>query len=150
LSVFNRLFKGISGGQFPDLSDRDSLWRLLVVMTSRRAIDQIQHHRRQKRGAGLIRGDSGILSTGNDDSAIIGFDQLAGDEPTPEYIAMMAEETACYLSLLDDESLQQIAIWKLEGYTNQEIADMLSLNVRTIERKLQSIRKCWSDLLDDD
>jgi DNA-directed RNA polymerase specialized sigma24 family protein len=119
-------------------------------MTSRRSIDQIQHARRQKRGAGLIRGDSGILAAGNDDSAIIGFDQLAGDQPTPEYIAMMAEETACYLSRLDDENLQQIAIWKLEGYSNQDIAEMLSLNVRTVERRLQSIRQRWSSLLEDE
>jgi DNA-directed RNA polymerase specialized sigma24 family protein len=150
LSVFNRLFTGISGGQFPDLSDRDSLWRLLVVMTSRRSIDQIQHDRRQKRGAGMVRGDSGLFSAGTSDSALFGFDELAGDEPTAEYIAMMAEETTHYLALLADETLEQIAVWKLEGYTNQDIAEMLSLNVRTIERKLQSIRKCWSNVLDGD
>ena len=150
LSVFNRLFTGISGGQFPDLSDRDSLWRLLVVMTSRRSIDQIQHDRRQKRGAGLVGGDSALLPLNGEDSAILGFDQLAGDDPTAEYIAMMAEETTKYLSLLDDENMQQIALRKLEGYTNQEIAEMMSLNVRTIERRLQSIRQRWSNVLEGD
>lgn len=149
LSVFNRLFIGVSGGQYPQLSDRDGLWRLLVIMTSRRSIDQIQHARRQKRGAGLIRGDSGIYSAVDGDSPDVGFDQFEGDEPTPEYIAMMAEETTRYLALLDDETLQRIALWKLEGYTNQEIADKLSLNVRTVERKLRSIRQCWSSLLDN-
>ncbi|MBT6156243.1 MAG: FHA domain-containing protein [Planctomycetaceae bacterium] len=150
LSVFNRLFTGISGGQFPDLSDRDSLWRLLVVMTSRRSIDQIQHDQRQKRGAGMVRGDSALLPLNGEDSALLGFDQLTGDDPTAEYIAMMAEETSNYLSLLEDENMQQIALWKLEGYTNQEIAEMMSLNVRTIERRLQAIRQCWSSMLEDD
>ena len=62
----------------------------------------------------------------------------------------MAEETTRYLALLDDETLQRLALWKLEGYSNQEIAKKLSMNVRTVERKLQSIRQCWSNLLDDD
>ena len=39
--VFSRFFRGVSEGRFPRLNDRDNLWRLLVVLTARKAIDQI-------------------------------------------------------------------------------------------------------------
>jgi DNA-binding NarL/FixJ family response regulator len=40
-----------------------------------------------------------------------------------------------------DDRLQQIFIWKLEGRTNAEIARMISRTERTVELKLQIIRK---------
>src|SRR4051794_19314501 len=36
LSAFNSFYEGIKRGRFPRLSDRDDLWRLLVVITRRK------------------------------------------------------------------------------------------------------------------
>jgi IS30 family transposase len=41
---------------------------------------------------------------------------------------------------LQHESLRQIACWKMEGFTNDEIADRLSVVTRTVERKLKIVR----------
>jgi DNA-directed RNA polymerase specialized sigma24 family protein len=38
-----------------------------------------------------------------------------------------------------------LATLKLEGYTNDEIADTLGVVTRTIERKLNLIRQLWLD-----
>ncbi len=45
--------------------------------------------------------------------------------------------------MLNDPGLRQIAFWKLEGYTNEEIAEKLECTLRTVERKLERIRAYW-------
>ena len=40
--------------------------------------------------------------------------------------------------MLKDPGLRQIALWKLEGYTNPEIAAQLDCTVRAVERKLEA------------
>jgi DNA-directed RNA polymerase specialized sigma24 family protein len=39
------------------------------------------------------------------------------------------------------EDLRKIALWKLEGFTNAEIACMIGRTVRCVELKMQLIRK---------
>src|SRR5450631_1794747 len=52
LSVFDSLCRQAEQGRFPDLADRDGLWRLLVVMTVRKAGYLRRHETRLKRGGG--------------------------------------------------------------------------------------------------
>ena len=58
-------------------------------------------------------------------------------------IAMVEEEFSGLLDLLPDEELRQVALWKLEGYTNAEIASEIGRHERSVERKLQIIRGIW-------
>jgi DNA-directed RNA polymerase specialized sigma24 family protein len=44
---------------------------------------------------------------------------------------------------LPNEELRSVALWKLEGYTNQEIAGKLGCVAGTVERKLRVIRSIW-------
>src|SRR5690349_4606330 len=41
LSAFDSFCRGAARGRYPRLDDRDDLWRLLVVITERKALDQI-------------------------------------------------------------------------------------------------------------
>src|SRR5262245_53921937 len=52
LSAFDSFVRGASRGRYPRLDDRDDLWRLLVIITELKALDQVQHERRQKRSGG--------------------------------------------------------------------------------------------------
>jgi DNA-directed RNA polymerase specialized sigma24 family protein len=61
-------------------------------------------------------------------------------EPTAEFAAQVADQFGHLLGLLDDEAQRSLVRWKLEGYTNQEIAGKLSCAVRTVERMLRLIR----------
>ena len=70
-----------------------------------------------------------------------------GDAPSPEFALVMADEMQRLLDCLTDENLQQIAIGKLEGMTNEELAEQLDCSVRTIERKMARIRQCYADEL---
>jgi len=48
------------------------------------------------------------------------------------------------LEALDDRELRQVALWKMEGYTIEEIARRLGCVPRTVERKLKVIRSIWN------
>lgn len=47
------------------------------------------------------------------------------------------------LDALDDDTLRSIALWKMEGWTGQEIAGKLGITRRSIERKVERIRELW-------
>jgi DNA-directed RNA polymerase specialized sigma24 family protein len=50
---------------------------------------------------------------------------------------------------LDDSTLRSVATWKLEGYTDVEIAGRLGCVTRTVERKLARIRSIWANEMRD-
>ena len=142
LSAFNNFFAGAETGRFPQLTDRNDLWRVLVTLTANKAINQRKHEWRQKRGGGHVRGES--VFTTNDDEVCAGIEQVSDGEPTPEFAERVAEECRELLERLADKVLQKTAIWKMEGYTNKQIADRFGYTERTVERKLKVIRTLWS------
>ena len=79
-----------------------------------------------------------------DGSGPQGWEQVAGNEPTPAFAAQAAEQYQSLLALLGDDELRSIAVWKMEGLTNQEIAARLGCAIPTVERRLRLIRKTWS------
>ncbi|AGA29060.1 ECF-type sigma factor [Singulisphaera acidiphila] len=142
LSAFDSLCAGAALGRFPQLADRDDLWKLLVVITARKAVDQMQREGRQKRGGGRVVGESALAGPLADEG-LGGLDQMVGSEPSPEFAAMVADEHRRLLNLLGDETLRRIAIWKMEGYTNEEIRQKLGCALRTVANKLELIRRTW-------
>ena len=66
----------------------------------------------------------------------------------PDFLAQMREEMDGLLARLEDDELRTIAMMKLEGSTNQEIADHLDVTERTVERKVKKIRDAWSSMIE--
>jgi DNA-directed RNA polymerase specialized sigma24 family protein len=138
LSAFDSFCRGAEHGRFPELLHRDSLWRLLVTITLRKAHDLRRDERRQKRGGGEVLTES-ELAVG------AGLEQLVSREPSPELAAQIAEQCRRLLGCLNDGALQSLALWKMEGYTNEELAARLGCGLRTVERKLRLIRQLWQE-----
>ena len=141
LSAFDSFYAGMARGRFPDIADRSDLWRLLVTMTARKAVNQHRRESRQKRGAGRVVLQSALVA--GQESEADAMRQVIGTEPSPEFAAMVAEECGRRLDGLPDDSLRLVALLKMEGYTNDEIADRLGCGPRTVTRKLKVIRKAW-------
>jgi DNA-directed RNA polymerase specialized sigma24 family protein len=141
LSAFDSFCRGAEAGRFPRLDDRDDLWRLLVSLTARKAFDQMRDEHRLKRGGGAVLGQSALK--GDAGSADADFASFAGREPTPEAAALVAEECRQLLARLQSDELREIAVWKMEGHTNEEIAAKRDCALSTVERKLQRIRSEW-------
>jgi DNA-directed RNA polymerase specialized sigma24 family protein len=57
--------------------------------------------------------------------------------------AQLAEECQRLLGRLDNTELQSIALWKMDGHSNKEIASRLHRSLATVERKLALIRRIW-------
>jgi DNA-directed RNA polymerase specialized sigma24 family protein len=47
------------------------------------------------------------------------------------------------MDLLGDPELRRLAFWKMEGHSNEQIADRLGCVPRTVERRLRVIRSLW-------
>ena len=144
LSAFDSFCRSAEQGRFPRLEDRDDLWQVLVVLTVRKAANLAKHEARKKRGGGRVRHAS-ALPGGEDSGDGALFADLIGHEPDPALAAQVAEECRRLLDRLGDPDLRAVALEKLEGHTNDEIAATLGRSTGTVERKLGLIRAIWAD-----
>jgi DNA-directed RNA polymerase specialized sigma24 family protein len=141
LSAFDSFCRGAAQGRFPDVADRDDLWRLLVVVTLRKVHGQRRRQGAQKRGSGRVAAESALLGGDVDDGGIL--EQVVGNEPSPELAAQVIEEYRRVRDGLKTEALRQVLDLRLEGYTRAEIAQRLGCAERAVKRKLDVIREVW-------
>jgi DNA-directed RNA polymerase specialized sigma24 family protein len=142
LSAFKSFCRGALDGRFPQLQEHEDPWPLLLALTTHKAIDLLRYERRAKRGG---PGQQHASPVGPEEAPVVntGLSQLVGKEPDPQAAFQVAEECQDILDRLSDTILRAIALWKMEGFTTQEIAAKLACTPRTIERKLQLIRRLW-------
>ena len=124
-------------GEF-DLADRDALWKLLVTITLRKARNVAKKQGRDMRDIGR---EQTMPVDDEAESAQWALEQMDAAGPSPAEAAVLNEALERRLEVLADPDLQQIALWRLEGYTNREIADRLDCIERTVERRLELIRR---------
>lgn len=124
-SALKSVILGAERGRYPRLYDRSNLWRLLFIVTIRKAID-------------LLRTEGSIKPGGQPD-----LEDVLDREPRPEEAVQMCEDAERLLAALPDEKLRQIALLAAEGFKNKEIADKLECSLSTVERKLRLIRDIW-------
>ena len=143
LSVFESFYSAVQKGRFPDLFDRDDLWRLLLRMSARKVVDKRRYDQRQRRGGGV---QIHSLDCADHENQII---EAIGNEPSPQMVLMMQESVEKLFSHLGVGQLRDLAGAKLEGYSNAELATRFECSERTIERRLHLIReKCRQELVD--
>lgn len=139
LSVFDSFYAAAEDGRFPELTDRDGLWKLLLRMSARKIVDKRRHDQRKRRGGEVsihsLDGDAPVLT------------KAIGNEPSPEMVIMMQESVEQLFSHLGVGQLRELAVAKLEGYSNADLAERFECSERTIERRLHLIReKCKQEM----
>ena len=144
LSAFDSFCRGAGQDRFPRLHDRLDLWQLLVLLTARKAVDLAQHERRRKRGGGAVLDEAALPGPAGSSGQEAAWEKIEGPEPTPAFAAQVAEEYGRLLDRLDSPELRTVAMRKVEGYGNDEIADRLGCVTSTVERKLKRIRDRWA------
>lgn len=143
LSAFRSFCERAADGQFPRLADRNDLWRLLSVITARKAVGRLRHSHRVKRGGGRVLGESALGA--GDGASSHGVALVVGREPTPADAAAFADQYEQLIARLENATLQQIAQRRLAGHTAAEIGAALGVSARTVDRKLELIRALWED-----
>jgi DNA-directed RNA polymerase specialized sigma24 family protein len=136
LSAIDSFLQGVRDERFPRLENRESLWQILAMVTKRKVIDQVERRNTAKRGGNHRQVDGGM-------------DKLASPGLTPDATALLGDQCRLLLDALSREDpsdrrhLRMIALWKLEGFTNEEIAKQIGCALRTVANRLELIRKIW-------
>jgi DNA-directed RNA polymerase specialized sigma24 family protein len=139
LSAFDSFCRNAEAGRFPDLTDRDSLWRLLAEFTARKALHHVRDATRLKRGGEMTSaGGSGVLA------------EVLGHEPDPGLAAEMADECDRLLAALGDPDLKKVALLRMDGHSVEEVAAAVGCAPRSVKRKLHLIRSIWAREAGDD
>jgi DNA-directed RNA polymerase specialized sigma24 family protein len=144
-SAFHSFCAGIVAGRFPDLHDRNGLWNLLLAITANKVANRQRDEHRQRRDARRNLSDA-VFTLSSGDSVPAGIDVLASREPTPELVAEFVETCECLFQSLDDPALRQLVTLRMEGYTDDEIARRLTWSRRTVQRRLEIVRRHWNRL----
>ncbi len=132
ISAFDSFCRRAKRGEFDDVQAKDSLWRVLMTITSRKAARLVRDQNRLKRGGPQARVQA-------DDAAL---EAMVGGN-SPELEAAVSEEFLHLLDLLGDSELWRIALWKMDGNTNSEIGAKLGCAPATVERRIALIRGIW-------
>ncbi len=143
-TAFQNFFAAVEDGRFTRLENRDDLWQVLLMLVSRSVSRQKKHATRLKRGAGEVRGESAFLKTDTRDSNVRGLDMLAA-RPTVAILSAMTYSCEGLLEKLPSNDLRVIAVMRLEGYTDDEIAASLVCSRSTVQRRLSEIQNAWRD-----
>lgn len=147
-AVLETVCRKVGNGQFPELRDRDGLWLLLLAITRCKVINQMRHDLCTKRGGGRVLLETDVKAFQNN---YFDLDDLAGTEPTSESVVSLRDSCNHLITeSLRDDTAKSIAILKLEGLNNAEVAVRLNIVVRTVERKLKVIRWLWEKELGGD
>lgn len=149
LSAFNSFIAGIRRDQFPDLSGPDNLWGLLITLTGRKVNAHLRHQTRQKRGGGAVRGES-VFMDPEDARKTAGIGGISGGQMTADLNVELEEACNHLLDQLPDPQLRQIAVMRMDGFLVDEIADRLEISKRATERRLQLIRKTWTEAVESE
>jgi DNA-directed RNA polymerase specialized sigma24 family protein len=143
LSAFESFCRRAQEGRFSQSNEHADPWPLLLALTAHKAIDLLRYERRIKRG-GAGQQCISPLDPGEPADSETSLLQLIGQEPDPHATLQIAEEFQEMLDRFSDTILRSIALWKMEGFTSEEIASKLGCTTRTVERKLRLIRSEWN------
>lgn len=129
LSALKSFCIRLQDGKFPDINDGDGLWKLLMTITLRKAF---KIHRKNARYS--------------DGDVIDWLHYIPNREVSPEDAISTIDEIDRLLELLPDDRTRQIVLARLEGRTQQEVANHVGCSIATVERKLKLVRELWSQL----
>ena len=130
-SALNALCVGARESRFRQLESREDLWQILVMLTARKA-----SNRRRAEARELIGGESAL-------GDIRGAMNLIEGEPDEAFVDTLGFTCRERLDTLEPR-LREVALFRLEGYSNEEIAERLGRSLATVERYLRMIRQAWA------
>lgn len=151
--VLAALSQSIAGGKYPDLSDRTSLWFLILKITQRRIIALTRRANAKKR----IPSESIEVNPVHDPIRVESIAEYEGE--LDQVIALNDNDVAwieisdCWeelLKCLPDEDCRKIAQLKLQSYNNREIAMMLEFTPSKVDRKVRIIQEEWKRIMSVD
>jgi RNA polymerase sigma-70 factor (ECF subfamily) len=144
-SVLLGFYLGAERGQYSQCQDRDDLWHLLAKITEHKVQKLLRHEHAKKRCCPEAEAATSSPSSQETPAVAPQAKQPADPHLSPDLEVAAGEQVERLLALLKDKQLISIAVWKWDGYSNEEIAAMLGCSARTIQRKIRLIRTIWGE-----
>lgn len=144
-NAFMALVEGVRAKRFERVRNRDELWQMLVLIAARQTINAQKRIERAKRGAGKVQDSSAFGEHGI--GSVVDFVKRDLD---PDIALQLQDLSDQLLSQLPGDDLKRIALLRMAGYSNAEIAQILEVSERTIERKLAAVRRYWTAYLEQE
>lgn len=136
-AAFKSFFCGIQNGQYKELTNIENVWRLLLTIMLRKIADKHEYDHRSKR-------DVARMTSYDANDLYETLTNIVSRERSPEIAAQITEQLDVAINSLGNLQLKQLAVLKLEGHTNQEIAQIMECSLTSIERGLRKIRLIWT------
>jgi RNA polymerase sigma-70 factor (ECF subfamily) len=129
-SAFRTFFSGLKTGQF-HIAEQDDLCKLLMRITVYKTLRQVGYHQAAKRDPSMEAGNT----TPDQDRV----KDLLDRTPPPETAVAFVDQLEHFLSRLQPEERLIIEL-RLQGYSNDEIAQKMGSYDRKIRRIIERIR----------
>jgi RNA polymerase sigma-70 factor (ECF subfamily) len=130
-SVFRTFFCRAKEGKF-QIKDQDDLCKLLMRITVRKVLKQVEHHTAGKRDA--------RMETEQGSRSLERMQEVLAREPSPEAEVLFVDQLEHFLSQLRPQE-RKILEMRMQGYSNEEIMQQLGIKYdRKIRRVIDRIR----------
>lgn len=142
------LYSGIVNDRFPRLKNSRNLWALVFTIMRRKALQIARKD--DRRGKKMVL--ESTLRSG--DEGPMTLDTFASKPTSPEMapdqlMYRMAEELMERLGRRPEQHEVTVAVMKMAGYTDSDIADILKCTTRQVKRMVEDIRRQWERLKHD-
>lgn len=141
-SACRTFFRRAQAGEF-EVSDLDSLWRLLCAISLTKLRQQARFHSQKKRNVQQERHLDSVNEKGRPK-----VPQVAAKSSTPEEAIEFADQMHALIESLGEKDREVLEL-KLQELENEEIAHQLGCAERTVRRRLQRIEAVFRKILDD-
>jgi DNA-directed RNA polymerase specialized sigma24 family protein len=148
--VLQNVYASFCLGQFegqPSPSSREELWKLLVRITMCKVVNTAHKHLAARRDVRRDRSQNA-----DRDGSLFPrwmLEHVDRAQPSHEEKIIVLEEVDRLLTCLSPD-LRTILLWRLDGYTNAEIARIIGRTERSVELKMQVVRKRLEQTLHPD
>jgi hypothetical protein len=123
---------------------RMAAWRPKTAMLSGVCWPSLPPERSRPSGdLRIVRSAGEGRNAENPDSALRASTRPKTTSSAPDVLAEVSESCDRLLNAIPDETMKTIVLLKFQGATNGEIADEMKCTRRTVERKLERIRRIW-------
>ncbi len=143
VAAFEAFLRGQKEGRFERLSSREDLWQILAMLIERKAIREMRFQLAKQRDVRVARGES-VFARDLGNSVQAGLDNFA--EPDGKAVEVFTENVREILEQIKDPVQREIAIQRLSGYSNAEIAEQIGKSVATVERKFRLLRDSLNEI----
>ena len=137
IMVLDTLTRNAQLGLFPNIQHREDLWLILILLTQQLVIER-------KRQANLerpvIHNMTDLLTRANES-----HETYLQEDQAQSRILEIVDCWNELLKSLDNDRSRDIARLKLQGFSNREIATVLQIVPKTVDRKVNAIMQRWQD-----